>query len=244
MDQADTPDPPEMVLFQGMRFQGNYCINTEIKKYISTGTFCLTECTLKSCKKCSLNQNLRLDPLKYCVMILSMSLLQLLKRNLDKNKDSSTTTETVRKITRQLDKFEPTEAKYFACFAYLLSRTAGADSDISSEETETMENIVAEKSGMSEEQAIIVVQMAKTQNLLFGGTENYLVAREFKDLSTQQQRLALLDCLFAVAASHEGISAIEDNEISQIADELRIEHRDFISVRSRYRNYLAVLKKD
>lgn len=173
-----------------------------------------------------------------------MSLLQLLKRNLDKNKDTSATTDTVRKITRQLDELDPSKAKYIACFAYLLSRTAGVDLNISSEETETMEKIVTERSGLSEEQAVIVVQMAKTQNLLFGGTENYLVTREFKDLSSQQQRLALLDCLFAVAASHKEISTIEDNEISQIADELRIEHRDFISIRSGYRDYLAVLKKD
>jgi uncharacterized tellurite resistance protein B-like protein len=51
-----------------------------------------------------------------------------------------------------------------------------------------------------------------------------------------------LDCLFAVAAAHEDISTIEDNEISQIADELRIEHREFISIRSKYRDHLAVLK--
>ena len=29
---------------------------------------------------------------------------------------------------------------------------------------------------------------------------------------------------------------------SQIADELRIEHRDFIAIRSRYRDHLSVLK--
>jgi uncharacterized tellurite resistance protein B-like protein len=51
-----------------------------------------------------------------------------------------------------------------------------------------------------------------------------------------------LDCLFAVAAASASIATIEDNEISQIADELRIEHRDFISVRSKYRDHLAVLK--
>jgi hypothetical protein len=96
---------------------------------------------------------------------------------------------------------------------------------------------------MPEEQAIVVVQMAKTQNLLFGGTENFLVAREFRELSNRQEKMALLDCLFAIAAEHESISTVEDNEISQIADELRIEHRDFISVRSKHRNHLAVLKK-
>jgi hypothetical protein len=39
--------------------------------------------------------------------------------------------------------------------------------------------------------------MAKSQNLLIGATENYLVTREFERLATREQRLAVLDCLFA-----------------------------------------------
>jgi len=172
-----------------------------------------------------------------------MSILSLLKVNSKRENMSSAETETVRKITQALDRLDPARARFIAAFAYLLSRTAGADLHVSPEETRTMERIIMEKSGMPEEQAIIVVQMAKTQNLLFGGTENFLVTREFREMSDHQQRMALLDCLFAVAAAHESISTVEDNEISQIADELRIEHRDFISIRSKYRDHLAVLKK-
>ena len=106
-----------------------------------------------------------------------------------------------------------------------------------------MERIVTEHGGLPEEQAVIVVQIAKAQNTLFGGTENYLVSREFKSMASHQEKMALLDCLYAIAAAEGAISLIEDNEISQIADELRIEHPDFISVRSRYRDHLAVLKK-
>ncbi len=105
-----------------------------------------------------------------------------------------------------------------------------------------MEQIIMERGRLPEEQAVIVIQIAKTQNILFGGTENYLVSREFKEMTTYEERMALLDCLYAVAAADESISTIEDNEVSQIADELRIEHRDFISIRSRYRDYLAVFK--
>lgn len=171
-----------------------------------------------------------------------MSILRLLKRNLAKGQDTQTTTETVRKITRELDKLDAEHAKFIACFAYLLSRTAGADHTISREEISMMEKIIMSKGGLSEEQSVIVVQMAKTQSILFGGTEDYLVAREFRDMSSLKERLALLDCLFAIAASHDSISTLEDNEISQIANELRIEHRDFISIRSQYRDHLAVLK--
>jgi uncharacterized tellurite resistance protein B-like protein len=105
-----------------------------------------------------------------------------------------------------------------------------------------MEEIVMKEGRLPEEQAVIVVQMAKTQNILFGGTENYLVTREFNEVATQPEKLALLHCLFEVAAADASISTVEDNEISQIADGLRIEHRDFVAIRSKHRKYLAVLK--
>jgi uncharacterized tellurite resistance protein B-like protein len=172
-----------------------------------------------------------------------MSLLQMIKSGLTGKAESSAETETVRKITQALDQLDEERAKFIAAFAYLLCRVARADMSISPKEIQEMERIVMERGGLPEEQAILVLQMAKTQNRLFGGTENYLVTREFKNLATHQEKLALLDCLFAVAAAHEDISTVEDNEISQIADELRIEHPEFISIRSKYRDSLAVLKR-
>jgi uncharacterized tellurite resistance protein B-like protein len=61
-------------------------------------------------------------------------------------------------------------------------------------------------------------------------------------MASQEEKMALSDCLCGVAAADEPISTVEDNEISQIADELRIAHRDLLSIRSKYRNYLAVFK--
>jgi uncharacterized tellurite resistance protein B-like protein len=171
-----------------------------------------------------------------------MSLFRLFKLAPEQGARSSSETETVRKITQALDRLEPARARYIAAFAYLLGRAARADLNISPEETQVMERIVMEHGALPEEQAIIVIQIAKAQNILFGGTENYLVSREFKEMSSYADRMALLDCLFAVAAADESISTVEDNEISQIADELRIEHRDFISIRSKYRDWLAVFK--
>ncbi|MBP1596313.1 MAG: hypothetical protein H6Q05_1690 [Acidobacteria bacterium] len=156
---------------------------------------------------------------------------------------TSAETETVRKIAAALDQLEPDRAKFVAAFAYILSRVARVDLKITTPETEAMERIVMEQGNLPEEQAVLVVQMAKTQNVLFGGTENYLVTREFNRIATHEQKLALLGCLFAVSAAENGISTLEDNEVSQIAGELRIEHRDFISVRSRFRDRLAVLMK-
>jgi len=171
-----------------------------------------------------------------------MSILQLLKKGLAGDHPSRET-ETIRKISESLDLLEPEKAKYVAAFAYLLCRVARADLNISLLESRMMERIVVEIGGLPEDQAVLVVQIAKTQNRIFGGTENFLVAREFGALASHEQKLALVHCLYSVAAADELISTLEDNEISQIADELRIEHGDFIKVRSAYRDSLAVLKR-
>ena len=100
-----------------------------------------------------------------------------------------------------------------------------------------------EYGGLSEEQAILVVQMAKNQNLLFGGTENYLVTRELNRIASREQKKAILDCLFAVSASDDSITSVEGNVIRQITDQLKLEHKDYVESRSKYREFLAVLKK-
>jgi uncharacterized tellurite resistance protein B-like protein len=156
----------------------------------------------------------------------------------------SSETETVRRIVEKLDHLEPDRARFVAAFAFVLSRVAGADMKISGDETQTMERIVMEYGGLSEEQSILVVQMAKNQNLIFGGTENYLVTRELNRVASREQKKAILDCLFAVSAADDSISTLEGNVIRQIADQLKLEHKDYIESRSKYREFLAVLRAD
>jgi uncharacterized tellurite resistance protein B-like protein len=151
-------------------------------------------------------------------------------------------TETVRKIVDALEGMDPVQARYVAAFAYLLSRVAQADQNISPEETRAMERIVMERGGLPEAQAILVVQMAKTQARMFGGTENFLVTQEFNEIATREQKMALLHCLYAVSAADNSVSTREDNEIRNISKELLLSHEDFINVRLEYRDYLSVLK--
>ena len=155
---------------------------------------------------------------------------------------ASADTETVRKVIEALDQLDPARARFIAAFGYILSRVANADLTISPEEVHAMERIIMERGGLPEEQALIVIQTAKTRAQLFGGTENFLVTREFSRIATREEKLALLDCLFAVAAAEGGISATEDNEIRQIVNELGLGHPEFIAVRSRWKDQLNVLK--
>jgi uncharacterized tellurite resistance protein B-like protein len=156
---------------------------------------------------------------------------------------SSAETDTVRRIVDSLDQLDPDRARYLAAFAYVLSRVARADLKVSPEETRAMERIVLEHGRLPEEQAILVVQVAKHQNLFFGATEDFLVTREFNRISSYEQKIQLLDCLFSIAAAEQMISVTEENEIRKVASELGIPHEDYIEVRSRHREHRAVLRK-
>lgn len=160
----------------------------------------------------------------------------------DRASEAGDQTDMVRKIIEELEDLGEERARYIASFAYILGRVANADMEISEEETRAMERVVVEHGGIPQEQAVIVVHMARTHNQLFGHTDNYLITREFDQMATHEQKLALLDCLMAVSASDESISSEESAEVRKIADELHLSQRDFINARSRYREYLEILK--
>jgi uncharacterized tellurite resistance protein B-like protein len=151
--------------------------------------------------------------------------------------------EGIRRICESLNGLEPARATFIACFAYLLSRVAKSHAEISAEETRAMERLLADRAALPEDQAVLAVQLARTQGLLFGHIEDYLVAREFARLATREQKLALLECMFAVSAADGIINTAEDNEIRRIAQEIKLDHADFIASRHAFREHLAVLKR-
>lgn len=153
-------------------------------------------------------------------------------------------TETVRRIVRELDRLDSARARYLAAFAYVLSRVAGADLDISDIETARMIELVVRHGQLPEAQAVLVVEIAKRQNRLFGGTENFLVTREFREIASEAERDTLLDCLFAVSAADDEVTGEEEAQIWQIARELGFSHAEYIRVRMAYSDKRTVLRRD
>ena len=152
--------------------------------------------------------------------------------------------DSVGEIEKALSGLEPSRARYLACFAYILSRVARADHEVGEAESRLMEEIVADRGALPIDQAALVVRIATSEGLRHGGTEDYIVTREFAGIADRGQKLALLDCLFAVSAVDRMIHTVEDNEIRQIVSELRLEHADFIAARSAHVEHLGVLKKE
>jgi uncharacterized tellurite resistance protein B-like protein len=150
----------------------------------------------------------------------------------------------LRDTLNALDQLEPDQARFLAAFAYLLGRVAHADQHVSPEETRAMEALVTEHGQIAADQAMVVVQLAKTSNLLFGGTANFLVAREFSAMASYEQKLALMRCLFAVSATDATISLAEESEIHRIAKELGIQQPDLVRLRVSHRQFLPGVSRD
>jgi uncharacterized tellurite resistance protein B-like protein len=118
----------------------------------------------------------------------------------------------LRDVLAALDHLEPARARYLAAFAYLLGRVAHADQHVSPEETRAIETALMQHGELTEEQAMLVTQLAK--------------------------KLALLRCIFAVSASDDAISLSEESELHRLARELRIDPPDLLALRMEHQRHL------
>jgi uncharacterized tellurite resistance protein B-like protein len=169
-----------------------------------------------------------------------MSLLKWLGLATDRGSDGGNRLEEIERI---LAPFGKDRARYLACFAYILTRPARADHEVSDDEARLMERLVTERTGVSATQAATIVHIAREAARQSGGTEDFLVTREFERIATREEKLELIDCLFAVGAVDDSILTVEDNEVRRVASELNLEHSDYIEVRRRHIAHLKVLRR-
>ena len=157
--------------------------------------------------------------------------------------DAAADTDTMRRIAAELEQLDEGQARYLAAFAYILGRVAHADSEFSDEETRKMEEVVQGLGHLTGAQAALVVEIAKSQVRLFGATDNFLVVRRFKEMATAEQRVELLDCVFAVSAADDSISSVEEGQAGQIAKELGLTPNEYVAARLAYKNHLESIKR-
>ena len=147
-------------------------------------------------------------------------------------------TQSVRVISAQLEKLPPARARYVAAFAYLLGRAAHATGHMSDREREAM-LAIADAGGLESDQAPLIVDMAATLAGEFGSTEDYLVTREFKAISTMEERERLLRCVFLVMAADDEIDATESWLANRLAEELDVERPDLNTIRDEFHEKLS-----
>jgi uncharacterized tellurite resistance protein B-like protein len=150
-------------------------------------------------------------------------------------------TDTVRRIVARLEALPPERARLLAASAYVLARAANADLRITDIETAAMERVLVE-GGIDEAQAVLVVEMAKLQALVSGATEDYLVTRQYREISTPEQRRALLRACYVVDAADDEINAQDSAVLNQIADELGLEREEVAPIRAEFADRLTALR--
>jgi uncharacterized tellurite resistance protein B-like protein len=170
--------------------------------------------------------------------------MSLLSRLLGRS-DSAARSEpaSVRAIAERLDGLPPERARFLSAFAYVLARVAHADRKVDPLEVTEMERGVAALSGFDDAEASLVIELALTQSEELGGTDNYLVTREFRKLSQRDDRLRLLRCLFATAAADDSIGSEESQEIQAIGEELGFTRAEVNGLRLEWRDKLSELQK-
>jgi len=151
--------------------------------------------------------------------------------------------EALHPIVEALEGLEPKRARFFAAFTYVLARVAGADLRMEAEETESMVATLAELTGVPQDEARLVVQIASSRMDDLEATHNYLVTREFGKLSDAAEKIQLIECLYTVAAADGTITGDESNEVASIAEEIGLSRGDAIALRSRFREKLAEFRK-
>ncbi len=151
-------------------------------------------------------------------------------------------TATVRRIVSELEALPPDRARHLAGFAYILGRAANSDMVTTDDETALMEKIVIEHGKIPEAQAVLVVEIAKQQERLIGGTEDYLVTREWVAGTSLDERMDLFRCCFLIDSVDGSISAEESAVLNEIANELLLDAATIASVRGEFTDRYAVVQ--
>ena len=152
-------------------------------------------------------------------------------------------TATVRRIVARLEAMPPDRARLLAAAAYILARAAHADLDISDDESRAIERELQRDGALDEATAVLVTEMAKLQARSVGGTEDYVVTREFKALATEAQRIDVMRACFVIGAASGEISAEEAAALNQIAGELDIPADVLNGIRAEHHEQLSSVRQ-
>jgi uncharacterized tellurite resistance protein B-like protein len=145
-------------------------------------------------------------------------------------------------ISAQLDALPAEEARFVAAFGYLLARIAGADLRTEDAERTAVAHHLETFAEIDADRAKLLAEAAIKAASTYSASDDHLVARAFRDMTEEPERIRLLRCLYAVAAADETISTLEDNEIFDVAMAMGVRRTAVIAIRLEFKKYIGSLK--
>jgi uncharacterized tellurite resistance protein B-like protein len=146
-------------------------------------------------------------------------------------------------IERMLSRLEPRRAQLVACFAGLLARVAYADDAISDVESAAIARLVEESAGLPPGEAEAIAAIAGERTVALRGADSYVLTRRFNEVATDEDKRRLVECLYALAASDDVATHVEDREVRRIAAALLVPDKEVLEIRARYRDKLEELRE-
>jgi uncharacterized tellurite resistance protein B-like protein len=122
------------------------------------------------------------------------------------------------------------QLNYLTLFGGLLARVAYADANISLQEKKQIKLRLNELASFRPEDLELIVTVIEDQALK--GLDRFRLTSEFFKISTREQKIELLNCLFGLAAANDPqLLNQEVEEIRSITYALSLSHKDFIDAK-------------
>ena len=126
----------------------------------------------------------------------------------------------LREALRALERVDPATARLVDALAFVLARVAQADGRVCEPETLRMEAILGEETGLTAEQALLVVEIAKHRVRMADCGSAYGVSRVLREGAEEELKGRVLRFLYAVGRADGVLSTAEERAIGLIASEL------------------------
>jgi uncharacterized tellurite resistance protein B-like protein len=134
------------------------------------------------------------------------------------------------------------EVKWVTAYAGLLGKVAYADMDVSQEEIKRIGKVLTHVLHLSSVDAERILEIMQQHHAELYSIEDYIYVRLINEACGKDEKLALVEAMFTVAAADESVSGAEDAVIRVVSNGLQLSHKDFVQVRARFSAHLDVLK--
>jgi len=146
----------------------------------------------------------------------------------------------VDEIEERLRDLHPSRAALVAAFAGLLSHVAFADGEITGAEVDRIQGLLVAHVELPDEETRAITEIARQRTL--AGAGHHRLTRCFNEVASESERLALIECLYAVAAADDVVAHVEDKDVDRIAAAVLVSRADVLKIRSRYRDKLEEVR--
>jgi uncharacterized tellurite resistance protein B-like protein len=145
-------------------------------------------------------------------------------------------------LEQLLHTYSDEEVKLITGFSGLLGKVAYSDRIIKDEELKEIEKILLESTSLSSSLYEAVLDVVRRNTKELKGLQDYRYLRILNEVCSKEQKMDILQALFAVAAADDEIDFHEDHDLAIIAKGLNLSQQEFTEVRVKFSDKLSVMK--